>query len=269
MVTWVLESGVFPNSHTSLRDAIRDAGHSLVDWLDSWQSEKPPKRLSNGPTVFHGSLGNAAYVNDQLDWTPGSFCDADRFRCSYWYDIKRHWLIHERYVFTTVAELVENAPTIAENVGATNALFVRPDSPLKPFSGRVVNVSGLTPKHLDYGFYYEDLNLPIVVAPVRRIGREWRFVVVNGEVISGSGYDPTTRTSAAHRLDDSVFQFAAAIAAETFAPYNVYIMDVCDCDNDLRLVEFNPFGGADLYACDPSPIVESISQLAVRWKPTG
>lgn len=268
-VTWVLESDVFPESHAPIRDAVRRAGHSIAEWSDTWIADGPPVRLSSGPTVFHGSLGNAAHVSDNFDWTPGSFCDTDRFRCSYWYDYKRQWLIHEQYTFTTVAELVENAPEIAESVGSADAIFVRPDSPLKPFSGRVVNVSDLTPKDLDHGFYYDDLQLPIVVAPVRDVGREWRFVVVNGNVIAGSGYDPATRTAAPLGLDDSVSGFAASIAAETFAPCSVYILDVCDCDGDLRLMEFNPFSGADLYACDPNAIIDSVSRLALRWQNAG
>lgn len=268
-VTWVLESDVFPESHPPIRDAILRAGHTIVDWSDSWVTDGPPARLSSGPTVFHGSLGNAAHVDAHFGWTPGAFCDTDRFRCSYWYDHKRQWLIHDRYTFTTVADLVDNAPAVAESVGSAGTIFVRPDSALKPFSGRVVNVFDLTPKDLDHGFYYDDLQLPIVVAPVREICREWRFVIVNGIVVAGWGYDPAARAAAAIGLNNSVTQFAASIAAETFAPCNVYVLDVCDCDGHLRLVEFNPFGGADLYACDPDAIIESVSCLAAKWQRAG
>lgn len=259
-IIWVLESIVFPESHPPLREAIDRAGYRVVDWSDDWSNS--PAWLSSGPTIFHGSLGNAALVHQKFNWTPGSFCDTDKFCCSSWYAHKQQWLIHEKYRFTTVAQLVENATDIAESVGAADALFVRPDSPLKPFSGRVVNVAGLTPTDLDYGFYYDDLQLPVVVAPVRNVGHEWRFVVVNGSVIAGSGYDAATRTAVSLKLDDTVADFAASIAAETFAPCSVYVLDVCDCDGELRLMEFNPFGGADLYACKPDVIVDSLSRFA-------
>lgn len=263
-VTWVLESEIFPESHPPVREAITRAGHNIAEWSDAWVTNGPPARLTSGLTIFHGSLGNAAHINDHFDWNPGSFCDTDRFRCSYWYGHKREWLIHDQYAFTTVAELVENSRDIADSIGATDTLFVRPDSPLKPFSGRVVGTANLTLKDLDHGFYYDDLQLPIVVAPIRTVGREWRFVVVNGIVIAGSGYDPSTRTAAPIELNDSVTQFAASIAAETFAPCNVYILDVCDCDGELRLVEFNPFGGADLYACNPDAIINAVADWAVK-----
>ena len=268
-VTWVLESEIFPESHPPVRDAILRAGHEIVDWQDSWLSDRPPSRLSSSPTVFHGSFGNAAHVDNHFDWVPGSFCKTDRFLCSYWYDHKRQWLIHDQYTFTTVGELVENTRDIADSIGATCQVFVRPYSPLKPFSGRVVDTKNLSLRDLDHGFYYDDLTLPVVVAPIKAVGHEWRFVVVNGVIIAGSGYDASTRTAMPIELHDSVAEFAGSIAAETFAPFNVYILDVCECNGEFRLVEFNPFGGADLYACDPDAIIEAVSRWAAKRHTAG
>ena len=261
-VNWVLESDMFPTSHGPLRDAIRRAGHTIIDWSDDWLIDGAPVRLSSQPTIFHGSLGNAAHVYENFDWKPGSFCDARKFCCSYWYKHYQPWLIHEKYAFTTVANLIENTAEIASSIDSPHAIFVRPDSPLKPFSGRVVSTTDLTPKALDHGFYYDDLQLPIVVAPVRNVGREWRFVVVNNKVITGSGYDATTRAAAVLRLDDSVSDFATSIAAEVFELCSAYVLDIGECDGDLRLMEFNPLSGADLYACDADAIITSVSALA-------
>jgi hypothetical protein len=140
---------------------------------------------------------------------------------------------------------------------------VRPDSPLKPFSGRVVSVDDLSLAKLDHGFYYEDETLPVVVAPLRDIGSEWRFVVVSGNVVAGSGYDPTTRAPIAASLDSSVASFASNVASSLPAPADVYILDVCECDGAYRLLELNPFGGADLYACDPIATITAVSNEAV------
>ncbi len=61
-MTWVLESGVFPDSHEQLRIAIQRHGEEIVDWQDDWlrYGELPP--LNGSPAVFHGSLGNAATI---------------------------------------------------------------------------------------------------------------------------------------------------------------------------------------------------------------
>lgn len=261
-VTWVLEPNIFPDTHEPIRKAIRDRGHRLIDWSDAWWSDGVPESVPKSNVVFHGSLGNAARVANELRWNPGSFCPSNAFRCSSWYESARRWLVHTDWIVCPANELVANAPRIAEQLGETDRLFVRPDSPLKPFSGRVVDISTLTLAKLDHGFYYDDDAIPVVAAPVRKIGNEWRFVVVNRSVIAGSAYDPQTRKPVVAPLDSDAAAFAASIASELPEPEVVYILDVCECDNQLRLLELNPFGGADLYACDANAIIDAVSAIA-------
>jgi len=266
-VTWVLESDVFPETHLSIRDAVRRLGHTLVDWNDSWWSDGIPRNLPSTAIVFHGSLGNAALVSEQLNWSPGSFCPVNAFNCSSWYDSARDYLVHRTWRVMPANELIGNASSIADAIGSTDSMFVRPDSPLKPFSGRVVDVASLTLAKLDHGFYYDDESLPVVAAPVRQIGREWRFVVVRGSIITGSAYEAATRKPIIADLQSSASAFASQVASSIPAPADVYVLDVCECDGDLRLLELNPFGGADLYACDADAIIKAVSNVALGRLP--
>ena len=261
-VTWVLEPDIFPETHEPLRTAIRNRGHCLVDWSDAWWSDGVPSRVPSACVVFHGSLGNAARIASELPWSPGSFCLAQPFRCSAWYESARHLLVHETWHLCAANELISNATEIASHLGATDRLFVRPDSPLKPFSGRVVAVGTLTMAKLDIGFYYDDESIPVIAAPIQTIGNEWRFVIVNRSVVAGSAYDPTTRSALPVPLDSAAAEFAPTVASEIPAPDVVYVLDVCDCNGQLRLLELNPFGGADLYACDANAIVDAVSAVA-------
>jgi hypothetical protein len=263
-VTWVLESEVFPKSHQSLRDAICTAGHQVVDWSDTWWQDGIPRRVGGGPTVFHGSLANAAAINDQLSWSPGSFCDTPTFNCSNWFAPSREWLLHTDWQILAADEFVESAALVCKQLGCGDQVFVRPNSPLKPFSGRVLNVDEVSLAALDYGFYFEDDALPIVVAPVRDIGREWRFVVVRSRIIAGSAYDASTRSAISDEPASSAWKFADTVAASLPAPSDVYILDICEADGALRLLEINPFGGADLYACNAGEIVRHVSQVALK-----
>ncbi|SMP78064.1 protein of unknown function [Neorhodopirellula lusitana] len=260
--TWVLESGVFPRSHASLREAVVAAGHRLLEWDDAWWSDGIPANIGDTHTLFHGSLGNAARIHDELNWTPGSFCNASAFRCSAWYDSVREWLLHTDWRFLPANELVDSAAEVAASLGCTNRIFVRPDSPLKPFSGRVLDVASLSLAALDHGFYFDDEALPVVAAPIRTMGCEWRFVVVDKVVVAGSAYDAATRTATSDRSNSDAWAYAQTIADVIPPPADVYILDVCECDGELRLIELNPFGGADLYACDGFAIVRAVSQFA-------
>ncbi len=263
-VTWVLESEVFPETHTPLREAIRERGHRLIDWSDEWWYEGFPRRIPTSAVIFHGSLGNAARVAKELDWKPGSLCPVDAFCCSAWYDAARPWLVHSAWAISPANELVAKAREIAARIGGDDKIFVRPDSPLKPFSGRVVEVASLTLAKLDHGFYFDDESLPVLAAPVKAIGHEWRFVIVDTKVVAGSAYDPAGRKALPVALDAEAATFASSVAAAIPAPAAAYVLDVCECGDELRLLELNPFGGADLYACDPLAVVDALSALAIK-----
>lgn len=266
-MTWVLESDVFPECHGPLRSALDDAGLRVVNWNDDWWSNGSWPALADTPAVFHGSLGNAAAIAERLQWIPGSFCRTAAFCCSAWYGAARQWLLHRDWRILPADEFVAKGPAVCRELGCMDRVFVRPDSPLKPFSGRVLSIDGVTLDALDHGFYYDDATLPIVVAPVRDVGSEWRFVVVQSRVVAGSAYDSSTRSALPDMSASAAWQFANTIATELPPPDEVYVLDVCESDGELRLLEINPFSGADLYACSAQSVVAAVSSLACEiWE---
>jgi hypothetical protein len=127
----------------------------------------------------------------------------------------------------------------------------------------VIQRDNLTLKALDHGFYYGDIDLPVIVAPVVNVGREWRYVVVQDEVVAGSAYEADGRTAIPDDPSGTHWEFAQSIAKEMAPPQDVFVMDICEVDERLRLLELNPFSGADLYAYDVNKVVEAVSRLAI------
>lgn len=179
--TWIAEVDVFPSRYQKLREAIVARGHEFLEWCDGWWSNQRFPTPSTTAVVFHGSLGNADRVARELSWRPGSLCETSSFTCSAYYESFRGSLLHTEYLVTTVERLVEDPIEVAGSLARGGRVFVRPDSPLKPFSGRVVELEGLTLGHLDHGFYYDGPRLPVIVSPVQEIVEEWRFVVIAGQ----------------------------------------------------------------------------------------
>ena len=258
--SWVIEPQVFPATYERFSSAICDAGHRVVEWSDDWWRSGNWPSLGTEPIVFHGSLGNAARIHTELFWQPGAFCNVAAFHCSQWYPVVARWLIHRRWHLTCADELVEHSGEILRHIGSPERFFVRPDSPLKPFAGRVLSREQLSLKALDHGFYYGDASLSVIIAPVREIGREWRYVVVMGGIVAGSAYEATRRQQRPDDPTGEPWKFAAHIAANIPAPDEVYVLDICEADGDLHLMELNPFSGADLYACDANSIVAAVSR---------
>lgn len=128
-------------------------------------------------------------------------------------------------------------------------------------SGRVLDVENVSLRSLDYGFYYEDEHLPIVVTSLAEIGREWRIIISNAKPVAASSYEADGRSEADVICPDKVIAFSRDVAEKLDPPDPVYVMDICETDSGLKLLELNPFSGADLYACDRRAIVQAVRSV--------
>ena len=258
MVVWLLEREVFADQDRGLAAAAQNAGDRVVPWRDDWWSDNRWPNVGADHVVFHGSLGNADRIHRELSWTPGAFCSTSRFACSSWWPAVADQLVADRHLVTTASDLVTAGPPT--DFGAR--VFVRPDSPLKPFSGRVLDSHEVTLQALDHGYYYDDEDLPVVVMPAVELGDEWRLIVAGGRVAAGSGYVADGRTGSGP-IDPAhpAWSYASALLERIPTPDPIFVLDVCQTETGLRLLELNPFSGADLYACDREAVVSSVHSV--------
>ncbi|MBK7533791.1 MAG: ATP-grasp domain-containing protein [Myxococcales bacterium] len=263
---WILEPGVFGAGAPPLAEAAVRAGHQVIAWRDDLSrslehGEQLAQELDDqAPVMFHGSLELAATMAASPRWRPGAFCDVASLRHGAWAEQAQPYLANPRYLMTTVGQLVADPEGIAGELAMDGRIFVRPESPLKPFSGRVVALRGLRAADLDHGFYYEDLELPIVVAPVQSLGQEWRLVMAGGRVVAASAYRAEGRRSLADAVPAEAVALAEQLAAVISTADPVVVVDLVATASGLRLLELNPFSGADLYACSPDAVVAAVAR---------
>jgi len=258
-INLIIEHEVLPELHEKLKSSALKAGVNVRNWNEDWQFEWPA--FSNKFTIFHGSLGTSNLIKNNASWSPGVYCNINKFFCSNWYPKVSNYLVHKKWITTTVQEFVNQKEKYFEQFGS-NEIFVRPDSPLKPFAGRVINKEKVSLKSLDHGFYYEELDLPIILAPIRVIGNEWRFVIQGKSVITGSGYIANNRSGTVEITEGPQWDLANEIANQIEPIDPIYIIDIAETDNELSLMEFNPFSGADLYSCNTDKIIASLIKIA-------
>lgn len=263
-ICWVLEENAFPETHAEMKTAVIESGHEVFAWSDDWLNDLDPPACKDQFVIFHGSLGNAALIQERFTWTPGAFCNTEKFSASQTIPLLGEHAVHQSWHCLSVGELVAAPDHALDRLNSPAEFFVRPDSPLKPFSGRVLKADSVTLRALDFGFYYEEESLPVVIAPVRQIGREWRFVVVNGTVVAGCGYESTGRVGIDGNDLEKPRRFAQTVAAQIQSPERVYVLDVCEADGELRVMELNPFSGADLYSCNRRDVVDTVNQTIVN-----
>jgi hypothetical protein len=240
-VTWVLEPNVFPARYSAMEDAVRRAGHAVVPWNDDWWSTRSWPRLADQTVLFHGSLGNAARIRSELAWRPGAYCHTAAFECSAWYSGAHDWLLHRQWIILPANVLTANLDVALQPLGIPDEVFVRPNSPLKPFAGRVLRRDRITLEALDFGFYYDDPTIDVVVTPVRNVGQEWRYVVVGRRVVAGSAYEADGRVALPDHPSGQPWAFASEVAANLNPPEAVYVMDVCEADRQGEKITLTIF----------------------------
>jgi hypothetical protein len=162
-------------------------------------------------------------------------------------------------------EAIRQVDWLYEVFGKNDEVFARPAGCNKVFTGRCIFrddfASALGPTR------YDPATLVVVAAP-REIGREWRLVVAGDRVIAGSQYAVAGSKCVEGGCPAEVCVFAEAMLAEVrWRPDPIFMLDVCEAEGDLQLVELNGFSTSWLYACDVAAVVAAVSELArMEWE---
>ena len=270
-VGWLLDASVFDAYHDELAGAIARNGFEVR----SINRPDPPYRWDDTGHSYRGAFPIGACVVTHADidlisrvladgcWTPGAFASVDHFFCSNYFPYFRQYLLNSDCTILPFAELSRRSDLLFDTFGRDGRIFVRPDSPLKLFTGLVASRETFE-KDLEFmGFYEFPVESLVVVSSPKIIVKEWRFVVAEQRVVACSqykeGHDLVARTG----CESDAQAFADAILAIGYSPDPVCVMDICKTsDNRYHLLEIGGFSSSDLYACDKDAVVTAVSQVA-------
>jgi len=81
-------------------------------------------------------------------------------------------------------------------------------------------------------------------------------------VVAGSSYGADGRRAGTALAPSSeVWQHADQLSTRLADIDKAFVLDMCRTPDGMRLLELNPFSGADLYACDRSAVVAAMDAL--------
>ena len=108
-----------------------------------------------------------------------------------------------------------------------------------------------------------------VLSPARVIEEEYRFIVVDGVVVSGALYmDRKSRNDWKAYYDrpcedQGAFDFAVDMS-KIYQPDRAYTIDVCKLtDGRYKLIELNSFCCASMYGNDYDKVVKAVNELCI------
>lgn len=247
---WVLQSNLFHEAgwqvmvDTLDRFEIPYSIHKVIPFV----GELEPDIELTGNVVCFGaySMRKTAQIKN---WKPGVF-DLE----PYDFNVQlSHWGNHMLNSDSVVSRF-EDVDFVDEQ------MFMRPINDSKFFSGGVFekdafiswrrNVCVL---EFDYGDSLTKDTL-VQVCSLKNIHAEYRFWIVAGKIVTASTYRFAGKILYRSEVDQIYHDFVEQRIAE-YQPHNAFVIDVCDTDDGIKIVEINTMNAAGFYAGDVQKLV--------------
>lgn len=253
---WILQDGLHAEAGwselvaTLQRFGLPFSLHKVVPFVGELL---PEPALGHANVICFGSY-SMRHVARRHGWQPGVFDlheqDFERQR--------QHWGRHLLNAGSKVSSFADASFDADE-------LFVRPVNDSKYFAGRVFkrdefnawqrrvcelgldDISSLTPQTL------------VQLAPPLRIHAEYRFWIVHGRIVTQSLYKRGSRVLYENFVDERLHRYVEQRLAE-WQPLDSFVIDVCDTDAGIRIVEINTLNAAGFYAADLQRLVLALQQ---------
>lgn len=260
--TWLVQTNLINEDlSAAIKAAAEKLGHTYVgakiipfeDTTEKGLYLQDGVTVTYAPVIPYGSTSLIKMLSRSIALNDGLFFNQKNLRTSTWVaKLGERMLNDEACVIPLYA---------AAKLKTSETWFMKPDDDLKDFTGSIVDAAGIEKFYKDVasgGFMFDE-TIQVVLSKPKNLGWEWRLFMVKDEVISGSSYRLKGMLNQNKPVPERVIQFAQETAA-IWRPDDVYVMDVCETDDGLKVVEFNCFNASGFYRCDVEKVVDRVSQ---------
>jgi hypothetical protein len=255
VVTWILESNVFAEvCFDQMVDhfKVRGIPYHVVRIIPFLHEIDGPTPCVTGPVVVYGSIG-IQKLADANGWHPGVFAIPT--------EAETQAALGDLYLNADLKRmLMSEVEGYLIHMGDT--AFIKPDTDTKEFAGQII-------ESLEFKSWYDGMkdsgyldgnDFPVVVSSPKKLGCEWRVVVVNGKISSSSLYRQYGIVKPERHIIPEVEAIVMA-AHERFQPADVYVIDIAQLGDEFKVIEYNTFNSAGLYACSVIDIIDDINNF--------
>jgi hypothetical protein len=277
-VTWVLESNVFAEvcfDQMVAHFKAKAIPYHVVKIIPFIHEIEGPGPTIEGPVVVYGSIGIQKLAQVK-QWHPGVFGDAKTFsETAAGRNLRDLYLnnYHFRYSIKYIADNLEAILRRLGNLPAANGgkyftggeFFIKPDTDTKEFAGQIIAIDEFRKWYAEMlnSGYLEENDFDVVISRPKKLGCEWRVVVVDGKISDCSLY----RQYQMVKPERHILPEVEAVVAEAHARYNpapVYVIDIAQVQTTdgewvYKVIEYNTFNSAGLYACDVTKVIDDIN----------
>ena len=231
--TWYVQTNLSQNGSARLEEACIELGQPFHGFRVRPFTSKMARLGAREPFVLSGSTTLNRNAAKSIKYRNGIFFNPKTFRPSmYAKGYGKDYLNHDSRILK-IKDIGDNDYDLDET------LFIRSNDDSKNISGGTLQFQELLKIKNNTQEYYVDGDIftpksEVCIASEKHVGSEWRLIFVKGKVIASSQYRPSVDPF----VPDDVKTYAAE-QAQKWAPHDVFVMDVCFCDGELKVVECN------------------------------
>lgn len=218
--------------------------------------------------VINGPAARVAELCRRRRWVPGGWCEPDSFACRTYYGYWPHHIVQECFAFLPLGTLASRQAHIFETIATQDRVFIRPDSFDKSFDGGLVERGEFdTWLRQARSSQVPDSTLCVLSRP-QMIQNEWRLIIRDRKVITGSSYRIGGRVLKTGAPPVGVVQFAESVASDPYPELpNIYVMDVGTVRDRLAVVEVGSVNACGFYGSDMTIVINAVSEEAEEeWR---
>lgn len=258
---WVLQQNLYnETAFEGLLNALdrQDVKYEIVKLIPFIHEMSPDINVEDNVYVC-GSTG-IGKVAKKKGWVPGYFdknLDYENVMREYGEDCLNH-----RGVVTTMRD----AEKLYED--PLQKFFTRPCADNKSYSGQVMDWENFDDwRNKVVALEGEENSLTtlqpddrIVIAPLTTIYSETRFVVVDGEVVTGSLYKMGNKVWYSDEVMPFIQEFAQKMV-DTWQPDRAFVIDIADTDEGPKVIEINAINSSGFYNINMGKYVAAIEAM--------
>ncbi len=140
-------------------------------------------------------------------------------------------------------------------------LFIKPSSDTKAFDAGIIEAGKTIKEHIESQFHRENYgNELILLSPLKDIDAEYRFFVVNNEVVSGSSYRINGQLKSNPDVPKRIWEKAEEYS-KLYQPHDIFTLDLCEIGDDVKIVEYNCFNCSGIYATEYAKVIHKVEEF--------
>lgn len=145
-------------------------------------------------------------------------------------------------------------------------VFCKPTKDLKMFNGGIIEAGQTLLQMVNQGLmdasFMSNVNAgeTVLIALPKEVYDEFRFFVLDGEVLAWSKYMSNGSLNVSNSVPASVID-AAKEYARLYEPARAFVMDLCTTDDGIKIVEYNCMNCSGVYDADLSNLIDRFETL--------